>query len=80
MPAYRPARQKPLESRFFFAAGKEHRKPDHLTDFFRCVRTRGKTQCDEDEAFIETAVIAMATESLRRQQLVRWDRAKEEIL
>lgn len=78
--AYRNSRHKPLESTFFFAPSREHRKPDHLTDFLQCVRTREKPQCNEDEAFIETAVLMMSHESFRLKRQVRWDAEKEEIV
>lgn len=78
--AHRPAaypQPKPVE---FFTPGKEHRKPDHLTDFFTCVRTRGRTQCNEDEAFIEAATLMMSVEAYRQKRQVRWDEEKEEIV
>jgi predicted dehydrogenase len=79
-PAHKPAAYPQNEPKFFFTAGKEHRRPDHFHDFLNCVRTREKPRCDEDEAFIETAVIAMSMESFRRKALVRWDPVKEEIV
>ncbi len=78
--AHKPAVYPQPEPSFFFTAGKEHRRPDHFHDFLNCVRTREKPRCDEDEAFIETAVIAMSMESFRRKALVRWDPVKEEIV
>ena len=79
-PAHKPAVYPQAEPSVFFTAGKEHRRPDHFHDFLNCVRTREKPRCDEDEAFIETAVIAMSMESFRRKALVRWDPVKEEIV
>jgi predicted dehydrogenase len=73
------ARPQP-QPELFFKPGKEHRRPDHMEDFLNCVRTREKPRCDEDEAFIETAVIAMSMESFREKRQVRWDAAKEEIV
>jgi len=78
--AYRNSRHAPLEAGFFFAPTREHRKPDHITDFLQCVRTRQKPQCNEDEAFIETAVLMMSQESHRLKRQVRWDAEKEEIV
>lgn len=65
---------------FFFKPGKEHRRPDHMQDFLDCVRTREQPRCNEDEAFIETVVIAMSMASFREKRQVRWDREKEEIV
>ena len=79
-PAHKPAAYPQNEPKFFFTAGKEHRRPDHFHDFLDCVRTREKPRCDEDEAFIETAVIAMSMEAFRRKAQVRWDPVKEEIV
>ena len=78
--AHRIARHPRPEPTEFFKAGKEHRRPDHMEDFLNCVRTREKPRCDEDEAFIETAVIAMSMQSFREKRQVRWDASKEEIV
>ena len=78
-PAYKPAVYPQPRPDFFFTAGKEHRKPDHLSDFLNCVRTREKPLCNEDEAFIETAVLVMSFESHRLGRMVRWDADREEI-
>ena len=80
VPAYRPAKEPRTEPEFTFLPGKEHRKPDHLSDFLRCVRTRERPQCHEDEAFIEAAVLLMSFESHRQKRMVRWDSEKEEIV
>ena len=80
VPAYSPARYPQPKPDFFFAPGAEHRKPDHLTDFLQCVRTREKPQCNEDEAFIEAVTLLMSFESYRQKRLVRWDRQLEEIV
>jgi predicted dehydrogenase len=78
--AYRPARYPQAKPSFFFAPGAEHRKPDHLSDFLNCVRTREKPQCNEDEAFVEAVTLLMSVESYRQQRLVRWDPQREEIV
>lgn len=78
--AYRNSRHKPLEADVFFAPGREHRKPDHITDFLQSVRTRERPSCNEDEAFIETAVLMMSQESYRLKRQVRWDAENEEII
>ncbi len=79
-PDYKPARYRQAEPSFFFAANKENAKPDHLKDFLNCVRTRGKTQCNEDEAFIETATLLMSVEAYKQKRQVRWDPVQEEII
>lgn len=73
------ARPRP-EPTLFFKPGKEHRRPDHMDDFLQCVRTREQPRCNEDEAFIETAVIAMSMKAFLEKRQVRWDREKEEIV
>ena len=78
--AYAISRHPQPKPSFFFAATKEEAKPDHLSDFLNCVRTRGKTQCNEDEAFIETATLLMSVEAYRQKRQVRWDAEKEEIV
>ena len=79
-PAHRLAAHPRPEPKDFFNPGKEHRKPDHLTDFFTCVRSRGRTQCNEDEAFVEVVTLLMSVEAWRQKRQVRWDREKEEIV
>lgn len=79
-PYYKPSRYPQAKPSFFFAANKEQAKPDHLRDFLNCVRTREKTQCNEDEAFIETATLLMSVEAYKQKRQVRWDAAKEEIV
>lgn len=74
------AGRKQLQPTHFFAPGKEHRRPDHMQDFLNCVRTRKQPACNEDEAFIETAVIMMAIESYRQKREVRWDAKEEKIV
>jgi len=79
-PAYKPAAYPQPKPTFFYKPGKEDRKPDHMHDFFNCVRTRGRTQCNEDEAFIELATLLMSVESYKQKRQVRWDPEKEEIV
>ena len=78
--AHKPTVYPQPKPKFFFTAGKEHRKPDHLDDFLNCVRTREKPQCNEDEAFIETATLLMSMEAYKQKRQVRWDPVKEEII
>jgi len=78
--AYRISKRPQLEPKSLFTPGKEHRRPDHLEDFLECVRTREKPRCNEDEAFIETAVVMMSVEAYRQKRQVRWDAEKEAIV
>ena len=78
--AYQISRRPQAEPTQLFVPGKEHRRPDHMQDFINCVRTREQPRCNEDEAFIETAVLMMSMESYRQKRMVRWDADKEEIV
>jgi predicted dehydrogenase len=60
--------------------GKTPPQPNHMVDFFNCVRSRGTPKCPADEAFIETATYLMSVEAHKRKRQVRWDAAKEEII
>jgi len=55
-------------------------QPNHMVDFFNCVRSRGVPKCPVEEAFIETATYLMSVEAYQRKRQVRWDPAKEEIV
>lgn len=79
-PAYKPSRYPQPEPTFFFAPGREHRKPTHMEDFLHCVRTREKPSCDEDQAFIEAATLMMSVESYMQKRQVRWDPVNEVII
>ncbi len=63
-----------------YAASKEDLRPNHMEDFLRCVRTRERCQCNEDEAFIEVATLLMSVKSYFAKRQVRWDKVKEEIV
>jgi predicted dehydrogenase len=63
-----------------YERGKTPGQPNHMVDFFNCVRSRGTPKCPTDEAFIETATYLMSVESYRRNRQVRWDAVKEEIV
>jgi predicted dehydrogenase len=53
---------------------------NHMRDFIDCVRTRGKTRCDIDQAWEEAVTIVMSVESYKRERKVKWDPAREEIV
>ena len=55
-------------------------QPNHMQDFFSCVRSRKKPKCDEDEAFIETATFLMSLAAYQEKREVRWDVEREEIV
>lgn len=63
-----------------YVRGKTPNQPNHMVDFFNCVRSRGTPKCPADEAFIETATYLMSVESHRQQRLVRWDPNAEQIV
>lgn len=63
-----------------YKRGKTPSQPNHMQDFFNCVRSRGIPKCNIDEAFIETATFLMSVESFKQNRPVRWDAAKEEIV
>ena len=68
------------EPRYRFDPKAAEPRPSHAEDFLQCVRTREKPQCNEDEAFIETATYMMSVESYRQKRQVRWDPEREEIV
>lgn len=77
--AHRIAKRPRLEPKFSYTPDKKHARPDHMQDFLNCVRSREKPSCDEDQAFIETATLLMASEAYHQKREVRWDKEKEEI-
>lgn len=63
-----------------YQPGKTPPQPNHMQDFFNCVRTRSRPKCNEDEGFIETVTYLMSVKSYREKREVRWDWKKEEIV
>jgi predicted dehydrogenase len=63
-----------------YERGKTPTPPNHMVDFLNCVRTRQKPNCNEDEAFIETATYVMSVEAYKQRRMVRWDPVREEIV
>ena len=63
-----------------YERGKTPGQPNHMVDFFNCVRSRGTPKCPVDEAFVETATYLMSVESYKQKRRVRWDAVKEEIV
>jgi predicted dehydrogenase len=63
-----------------YLPGKTPQQPNHLEDFFSCVRSRKQPKCNVDEAFIETATYLMSVESYNQKRQVRWDPETETIV
>jgi hypothetical protein len=63
-----------------YERGKTPAQPNHMVDFFNCVRSGGTPKYPVDESFIETATYLMSVESHKQKRLVRWDAAKEQIV
>lgn len=63
-----------------FDPSKTPKQPPHMQDFFNCVRSRKKTKCNEDEAFIESATAIMSVIALREKRQVRWDPKKQDVV
>ena len=59
---------------------KTTQQPDHMQDFLKCVRTRSKPKCNEDEAFIEAVSCNMSVAAYKQKRQVRWDPARREII
>lgn len=55
-------------------------KPNHMQDFFNCVRSRQKPKCNQDEAFIKSVTFLMSLEAYQQKREVRWDGGREQIL
>ena len=54
-------------------------QPNHMEDFFNCMRSRGPPKCHVDEAFIETATSPCPSSPTSARQ-VRWDPVREDIV
>lgn len=67
--------QKPFQQ---FDPNATPKQPSHMRNFFDCVRSREKPKCNEDEAYIETTTIVMATKSFMEKREVRWDNDKQD--
>lgn len=63
-----------------FDPAKTPAPPSHMQDFFNCVRSRQKTQCNEDEAFIEAVTVVMSVAAFQEKREVRWDTEKQDIV
>jgi predicted dehydrogenase len=69
----------PDEPLMSFDPTKTPKQPNHMQDFFNCVRDRSLPKCNVDEAFIEAITLIMSYVSLRERRMVRWNREKQEI-
>jgi predicted dehydrogenase len=54
--------------------------PDHMQNFFDCVRSRKEPACPFELGFRSAIACQMAIASYRQQRTVRWDSATEEIV
>ncbi len=54
--------------------------PDHMQNFFYCVRSRKEPACPFELGFRSAVACQMAIASYRQQRTVRWDSATEEIV
>ncbi len=61
-------------------AGYRDSTPQHLANFFDCVRARKEPVCPFEMGFRTAVTCQMAITSYRRQRTVRWDAQAEEIL
>ena len=52
----------------------------HVQDFVDCIRTRGKTRCNEEIAFQEAVTCMMTDRSFKEKRQVKWNPVKEEIV
>lgn len=48
-------------------------QPTHMEDFIQCVKSRNKTKCNEDEAFVEAVSCIMSVVAYKNKQTVAWD-------
>lgn len=63
-----------------YERGRTPPQPNHMVDWLNCIRSRSTPKCSTDEAFIETATFLMSLKSQQEKRMVRWDRAREEIV
>ena len=63
-----------------FDPAKTPPQPDHMEDFFNCVRNRKKPKCNEDEAFIEAVSCIMSVIAYEKKRQVRWDPVKQQVV
>ena len=52
----------------------------HVQNFVDCIRTRGRTRCNEDDAFEEAVTCMMSTIAYKEKRQVSWDPVREEIV
>ncbi|HEY5914579.1 MAG TPA: Gfo/Idh/MocA family oxidoreductase [Verrucomicrobiae bacterium] len=63
-----------------YEPGQTPGQPNHMADWFNCIRSRGTPKCSTSEAFIETATFLMSLQAQQERRMVRWDAAREEIV
>lgn len=52
-------------------------RPDHLSKWLECMRTRGETHCTAETAYRAMAGVKMACDSYRQERFMFWDNEKE---
>ena len=52
-------------------------RPDHLSKWLECMRTRGETHCTAETAYRAMAGVKMACDSYRQERFIFWDNEKE---
>jgi len=55
-------------------------RPDHMTNFLECVRTRAEPACSGMVAYSTMIVVALSVMSYRTQRAIRFDPDKEEVI
>lgn len=51
----------------------------HMENFFKCMRSRKRTRCSEDDGFEESVTAFMSIESYEKKKRVEWDSARSVI-
>lgn len=77
---FESGKKKPGEAFMKFDPSKTPAQPNHMEDFFNCVRSRQKPKCNEEEAFVEAATLVMSIKALQKRREVRWDAQKQDIV
>ncbi len=55
-------------------------RPDHMTNFLECVRTRAKPHCDAETGYKVEVAIALGVRAYREGKVMKFDPEKEEVI
>ncbi len=55
-------------------------RPDHMTNFLECMRTRAKPHCDAETGYKVEVAIALGVRSYREGKVMKFDPEKEEVI